>query len=146
MEATAIVRGRSGIHGLVRFLQRRDGVLVTARIEGLPGSGFFAFHIHEGPDCGGEGYADTGGHFNPAAVPHPDHAGDLPPLLSCHGRAFLSVVTDRFCVPEIVGRTVVIHGGPDDFLSQPAGNAGEKIACGLIRIHRQIRRNQGFLS
>ena len=131
-QAVADIRGEN-ICGTVRFLQRGDGVLVTAWISGLPHNGFFAFHIHEGPACGGEGFANTGGHFNPAGMPHPEHAGDLPPLLSAHGKAYLSVLTDRFCVEEVIGRTVVIHGGVDDFTSQPAGNAGTKIACGVIR-------------
>lgn len=61
------------------------------------------------------------------------HAGDLPPLLSCQGNAYLSVKTDRFSVNEIIGRTVVIHSNPDDFHTQPAGNAGKKIACGVIQ-------------
>lgn len=130
-QAIATVRGEN-IRGTVWFSQREDGVLVTAQIAGLPRDGFFAFHIHEGPGCGGEGFADTGAHFNPAGVPHPEHAGDLPPLLSGHGKAYLSVLTDRFCVEEVIGRTVVIHSGTDDFITQPAGNAGEKIACGVI--------------
>lgn len=132
LQAVADIRG-GGIRGTVWFSQQIDGVLVTAQIAGLPREGFFAFHIHEGPDCGGEGFADTGGHFNPAQVPHPEHAGDLPPLLSCNGRAYLSVLTSRFCVEEVMGRTVVIHSGTDDFKSQPAGNPGEKLACGVIR-------------
>ena len=132
LHAVADIYG-NGIKGTVWFSQQTDGVLVTAQIIGLPRGGFFAFHIHEGSNCGGEGFADTGGHFNPAQVPHPDHAGDLPPLLSCNGRAYLSVLTDRFCAEEVIGRTVVIHSGTDDFMSQPAGNPGEKLACGVIR-------------
>lgn len=135
-QAAAHVRGGSEypeLAGTVRFLQRGDGTLVTARIRGLPRDGFFAFHIHEGPDCGGKDFADTGAHYNPAGVPHPEHAGDLPPLLAGHGTAFLSVLTDRFCVEEVIGRTVVIHIAPDDFVTQPSGNSGMKIACGVIR-------------
>ena len=136
--AIARVRGDktySAIHGTVKFYPHRQGVLVTADIFGLPDSetGFFALHIHEGWDCGGQGFADTGGHYNPCDRPHPRHAGDLPPLLSCDGRAYLAVLTDRFSVEEILGRTVVIHSHPDDFKTQPAGDAGTKIACGVIR-------------
>ena len=96
-------------------------------------TGFFALHIHEGGDCGGTDFSDTGGHFNPEAQEHPRHAGDLPPLLSVGGHAFLSVETGRFTPCEVSGRTVVIHGSADDFHTQPAGNAGKKIACGVIR-------------
>ena len=119
------------LSGTVRFYELPDGVLVSARIEGLPSSnpgGFFAFHIHEGGSC-----AASGGHFNPTGTPHPMHAGDLPPLLSCGGMARMSVLTNRFRIRDILGRTVIIHGGTDDFRSQPAGDPGEKIACGVIR-------------
>lgn len=124
-----------GLHGTVRFFQRCDSVLVVADICGLPDSetGFFAFHIHEGGDCQGSGFPNTGGHYNPGDTGHPNHAGDLPPLLSANGKAYLAVVTGRFRVDDVMGRTVVIHGGPDDFTTQPAGNAGTKIACGIIR-------------
>lgn len=119
--------------GTVTFNQKPEGVLVTARISGLPRpSGFFALHIHEGPACSGQAFPATGSHYNPTQAPHPDHAGDLPPLLSCRGNAYLSVLSDRFNIRDILGRTVVIHSGPDDFRSQPAGNAGTKIACGVI--------------
>lgn len=123
------------LSGTVKFYPAKSGVLVVADIFGLPQdnpSGFFAFHIHEGTDCSGDGFADTGGHYNPAAVPHPRHAGDLPPLLRVRDRAFQAVWTDRFQVQEVIGHTAVIHSGPDDFVSQPAGNSGTKIACGVI--------------
>lgn len=123
------------IRGTVKFFQNCSNVLIVAEISGLPETetGFFAFHIHEGSDCCGNGFPNTGGHYNPCRRAHPKHAGDLPPLLSADGNAYLSVVTDRFNVNEVIGRTVVIHGKPDDFTTQPAGNAGTKIACGIIR-------------
>lgn len=122
------------LSGVVKFYRTRRGVVVAAEIFGLPKrEGFFAFHIHEGEACTGEAFADTKGHYNPSESPHPDHAGDLPPLLSAGGRACMTVLTDRFQIPEILGRTVVIHASPDDFHTQPAGNAGTKIACGVIR-------------
>ena len=124
----------SGPVGWVIFQPQGRRVLVTAQIRGLPDNetGFFALHIHEGAACSGEGFPMTGSHYNPTNAPHPRHAGDLPPLLSCGGEAYLQVLTDRFTVADITGRTVVIHNGADDFRSQPAGNAGEKIACGVI--------------
>lgn len=122
------------LRGTAKLYQKREGVLLTLAVSGLPReSGFFALHIHEGESCGGEGFADTLGHFNPEGAEHPDHAGDLPALLSSGGRAYLSVLTNRFRVADVIGRTVVIHGGADDYHSQPAGNAGKKIACGVIR-------------
>ncbi len=138
-DAVARIRGGAeapAVSGQVRFYQERGSVLVKADLSGLPQeseTGFFAMHIHEGGACTGENFSQTGGHYNPTGVPHPNHAGDLPPLLACGESAHLTVRTDRFRVEDIIGRTVVIHSGPDDFRSQPAGNAGNKIACGVIR-------------
>ena len=137
-DAVAIIKGSKSypnIRGQVRFYQRSSYVLVHAAIQGLPttNTGFFGFHIHEGSSCTGSDFADTRGHYNPAEAPHPSHAGDLPPLMYCNGNAYMSVATDRFNIADIFGRTVVIHSMPDDFHTQPAGNAGTKIACGVIR-------------
>ncbi len=137
--AVALVRGGGkapSINGKVSFEQKRGGVLVTASISGLPrgnGAGFFGFHIHSGKSCGGADFADTDGHFSKEWDIHPRHSGDLPPLLSDNGWAFMKVLTNRFTVSDVIGRTVVIHSGVDDFTSQPAGNAGTKIACGVIK-------------
>lgn len=121
------------LSGTVKFTQKSLGVLVEARISGLPADNdFFALHIHEGNSCRGREFSETGGHFNSGSTKHPYHAGDLPPLLSCKGSAYMKVLTDRFTVKDIIGRTVVIHSGPDDFKTQPSGAAGTKIACGII--------------
>lgn len=143
--ATAVLQGSGeypGIKGAVCFYQTGQGVLVTAEVTGLPIGGdscdtpIFAFHIHEGGRCTGNAadpFADVRTHYNPDECAHPYHAGDLPPLFGNNGYAFMAVLTDRFTVSEILGRTVVIHRDPDDFHTQPAGNAGVKIACGEIR-------------
>lgn len=136
--AIACMRGGNaypGLRGTVQFIPYGNNTLVIAEIKGLPATdtNFFAFHIHEGGDCSGVGFSDTGGHYNPEGLEHPRHAGDLPPLLSCRGSAYLTVLTDRFRVREAIGKTVVIHSQPDDFKTQPSGNAGSKIACGVIR-------------
>ena len=131
-----------GIRGRVIFRQQKNGVLVTADIYGLPtgetgcDSGVFGFHIHEGEDCGSNGqepFSNTKGHYNPGDCPHQYHAVDLPPLFENDGYAYMSFLTNRFTATEIIGRTVVIHLKPDDFHSQPSGNSGEKIACGVIK-------------
>jgi len=137
-DAIARVRGGSKyprLNGVVRFYQQQGGVLVAAEVTGLPktDTGFFGCHIHEGRDCGGRNFENTGSHFSSVSVGHPMHAGDLPPLLGNEGRASLQVLTNRFRVEDIIGRTVIIHSQPDDFHTQPSGNAGEKIACGVIR-------------
>lgn len=147
--AAAAVNGSaeySQIHGTVKFYQAGQGVLVVADILGLPaakgvcGNRIFAFHIHSGGACTGDDndpFADAGTHYNPHDCPHPDHAGDMPPLFGAGSRAFLAFFTNRFTVNEILGKTVIIHDGPDDFSTQPAGNAGNKIACGVIsRVRR----------
>ena len=137
-DAAAFVNGGAefpNTTGEVLFYQADSAVLVAANISNLPQtpSGFFAFHIHEGDSCSSEAFSSAKGHYNPTDTLHPNHAGDLPPLLFCAGRAHLSFLTDRFDLRDVIGRTVVIHSDPDDFHTQPAGNAGTKIACGLIR-------------
>lgn len=126
--------GRSNprLRGIVRFNQNCGGVLVTAEVTGLPRDGFYAFHIHEGESCAGVNYSESGAHYNPAGAAHPNHAGDLPPLLSHNGTAKMTVLTGRFRVDEIIGKTVIIHSDPDDFTTQPSGNPGKKLACGII--------------
>lgn len=143
-DAVADVRGSGKnprLGGTVRFYQTRYGTLVHAEVVGLPMANgacagrVFGFHIHEGDACRGNGndsFAAVGGHFNPDGCEHPYHAGDLPPLFGNHGYALSVFLTDRFTVEQVLGRTVIIHGGEDDFTSQPAGNAGQKIACGRI--------------
>lgn len=123
------------MHGQVRFYQQRCCVLVEATIHGLPATdtGFFGFHIHTGDSCTGTDFADTGSHYNPTEAPHPSHAGDLPPLMYCNKDAYLAVTTSRLRIKDILGRTVVIHSIADDFNTQPAGNSGTKIACGIIK-------------
>ena len=133
------------IRGLVKFYAspHREsamygGAIVEAEIFNLPApesggdSGFFGFHIHENGDCS-DNFSHAGSHFNPSGRPHPYHAGDLPPLLSSHGYAWTAFYDDRIQIEDISGRSVIIHRNADDFTSQPSGNAGEMIACGVIR-------------
>ena len=114
--------------------------LMVAEFRGLPydaahcAENIFAMHIHAGGSCAGDGgaFSAAGGHFDPSGCPHPAHAGDLPPLFSNRGYAFSAFYTERFSVQDIIGRTVIVHGRRDDFTSQPAGDAGSRIGCGLI--------------
>lgn len=131
-----------GINGNVYFETYKDGVIVTAEVDGLPhfkeccAGNVFAFHIHEGGSCTGneeDVFADVGMHYNPKNCLHPFHAGDLPPLFENNGYAYMSFFTNRFTLEEVIGKAVIIHDKPDDFHSQPSGNAGKKIACGIIR-------------
>ncbi|MBE6902989.1 MAG: superoxide dismutase family protein [Ruminococcaceae bacterium] len=143
--AVAFINGSEeypDIKGLVFFYQMREGVMVRAEIFGLPKEAevcdtpIFAFHIHSGSQCTGDEndfFADTKGHYNPKDCPHPYHAGDMPSLFSVNGKAVLAFLTDRFTVKEILEKAVVIHSSTDDFATQPSGNAGKKIACGVIK-------------
>lgn len=144
-QAVAWVQGNETypqLSGLVKFYATpHGGVLVEAEIFGLPNidemhsSDFYALHIHENGDCSAD-FTKTGDHYNPTNQLHSNHTGDLIPLMGNQGYAWISFYDKRFTVPEIVGRSVVIHGGKDDFTSQPSGNAGKKIACGVIVVER----------
>lgn len=148
--AMAKIRGSaefSSVAGNVYFYQTAIGVLVSVQVTGLPASEelcrnqFFAFHIHGGSTCTGDAFADAKTHYNPENCNHPAHAGDLLPILGNHGYAFSVFLTDRFSVDEIIGRTAVIHRNPDDFTTQPSGNAGTKIACGeIVRVRGRMLR------
>lgn len=123
--------------GEVLFSPYGRGSLVIVRLLGLPTPGFLGFHIHEKGDCSTGGdvpFAQAGGHYDPHGVNHPWHAGDLPPILSlADGVALSAVYTDRFRPADIIGRSVIVHGMTDDLHSQPAGNSGARIACGVIQ-------------
>ena len=150
--AVAVIRGSDeyrAIQGRVTFHQTPSGVLVSAQLFGLPTTddpckaGVFAFHIHGGGSCSGDAddpFQNARTHYNPGACPHPGHTGDLPPLFENRGYAYAVFLTDRFSVEEIIGKTVILHRDPDDFTTQPAGNAGKKIACGEI-VPNQERRS-----
>ncbi len=143
--AQAWIKGSAkypGIQGMAEFYQTDKGVLVVVEVDGLPaGTGacdspIFALHIHEGSQCSGnaeDAFANVGTHYNPSQCPHPYHAGDLPPLFASNDYALQIFLTKRFRAEEMIGKTIIIHSAPDDFTTQPSGNAGEKIACGEIR-------------
>lgn len=120
------------LKGTVSFYEMYGGTLVVANISNLPnGNSFHGFHIHAGDSCM---TMKEGGHYNPTNQPHPQHAGDMPPLLANNGMAFSAFYTNRFYPEDIVGKVVIIHANPDDFKTQPSGNPGTIIACGKIEI------------
>ncbi len=133
----------SEVAGTVRFMQTEKGVRVIADISGLT-PGEHGFHIHEFGDVTAPDGASAGGHFNPAHVPHgaPDaaqrHAGDLGNLKAdATGHATVDYVDAvlTFDGPaSIIGRGVVVHADPDDLKSQPSGNAGKRVATGVIGV------------
>lgn len=143
--AYATIQGSSQypeLHGIVRFYPVIDGVLVNAEIYGLPvenpicSNHIFGFHIHEGRSCSGtaeEPFADAGTHYNPGGCEHPAHAGDMPPLFATYdGFAWNAFLSDRFKWGDILGHTVIVHSMPDDFRTQPSGDSGMMIGCGVI--------------
>ena len=138
--ARAALRGSDanpGLTGEVLFSPYGRGTLVVVRALGLPSSQFLGLHIHEngGCDAGGDvPFSTAGGHYDPHQVQHPFHAGDLPPLfVSSDGLAVEAVYSDRFRPNQVIGRSVIVHGMADDFRSQPAGDSGMRIACGIIQ-------------
>lgn len=139
------IRGNSEypeLTGMGLFFRATKGTVVFIEVMNLPmehvqcGQDFFGFHIHEGNSCTGNAedeFADTGMHLNPNGCEHPQHMGDLPALLADRdGYAWMVFFTDKFTPEEVKGKTLVVHRRPDDFHSQPSGDAGEKIACGEI--------------
>lgn len=141
-EAMAWVRGGTAfpnISGLVKFYRTMyGGILVEAEVFNLPNivtpgsSGFYAMHIHEYGDCSGS-FSGAGAHYGAPGSLHPNHAGDMPPLLANQGYAWTAFYDKRFTIEDILGRAVIIHQNPDDFHTQPSGNSGPMIACGQIR-------------
>jgi Cu-Zn family superoxide dismutase len=142
-KATLEARSGSSVAGTVSFAPAGDRVRVEARVSGLT-PGEHGFHVHESGDCSAPDAMSAKGHFNPAAKPHGHHggaerhAGDMPNLVAdAGGNAVLVAELAQISLTEgangIVGRSVVIHADPDDYKSQPAGNAGKRVACGTIR-------------
>ena len=130
--------------GKVSFEQRSGRTLVTARITGLTPGAEHGFHVHEKGDCSSPDAASAGGHFNPGARAHGHHgsaerhAGDMPNLRAdAQGVATLTWDSEQLTVAagpaSVAERSVIVHRDADDHRSQPAGNSGPRIACGVIR-------------
>jgi len=129
--------------GSVHFAQAGDKVRITALAHGLA-PGAHGFNIHDKGDCSAPDAAGAGGHFNPFGKPHGDparpahHAGDLPMLVAgADGTARFEALMDGISLQNgpanILGRSVVIHARPDDFTTQPTGNSGPRVSCGVIK-------------
>lgn len=133
----------SAARGEVTFQQTGMAVRVAGRVSGLKPNAEHGFHVHEKGDCSSGDGMSTGGHFNPGGKGHGHHAGaerhagDMPNIKAdSYGNAEI-----RFDVPgltigsgaaDIVGKGLIVHRDPDDYKSQPAGNAGPRIACAVI--------------
>jgi Cu-Zn family superoxide dismutase len=134
----------STVRGTANFEQRGDKVRVSAYVSGLRPNSEFGFHIHETGDCSSGDGMSAKGHFNPFGKPHghpgsPErHGGDLPSLKSdANGNANYTADLDAVTVTSgpasIVSRGLIVHVQPDDFKTQPTGNAGARSACGVIQ-------------
>lgn len=139
------------IKGIVRFYQIPEGTWVCVEVTGLPEYqpadnnmqpiGPHGFHIHQFGSCEvglpNDPFQAAGGHWNPTNQPHGNHAGDFPVLFSNSGKAKMCFLTNKFEPEEAIGRSIIIHQNPDDYHSQPAGNAGKRLACGVIKAYKQ---------
>jgi Cu-Zn family superoxide dismutase len=134
-----------GFSGRVIFYQAGSQVRVVADVTGVSPPGNHGFHVHENGKCErdpGKDFATAGGHFNPAGTPHacPDaashHAGDLGNIvINADGTGHVDVTTSALSLSgasSVVGRAVILHAAPDDCTTQPTGNAGGRLACGVI--------------
>ena len=131
--------------GSVTFAQAGGKVRVSAQLTGLKPNAEHGFHVHEKGDCTSGDGMSAGGHFNPAGKPHGNyhvggerHVGDLPNVKSdANGNASATFETTGMTIgggaADIVGKGLIVHRDPDDYKSQPAGNAGPRLACAVIR-------------
>lgn len=146
--ATATLSARSGsnVAGALQVMPMGNGVHVTGVISGLTPNKAQAFHIHEKGDCSADDASSAGGHFNPTGQPHGNvqgsgahHLGDQTNLQADAGGSarvnahFAGVTLGDGGANDVMGKAIVVHADADDYTSQPAGNAGGRIACGVIR-------------
>ena len=129
--------------GTVTFTQDGDEVRVRATVSGLKPGAEHGFHVHEKGDCSSGDGMSTGGHYNPAGKPHgppgaEHHAGDMPSLKADdYGNANASFELKGVAIgkgpADLVGKGLIVHRDPDDYKTQPTGNAGPRIACAVIQ-------------
>jgi Cu-Zn family superoxide dismutase len=136
-------KGRS--IGTARLREAQGGVVVSVAVTGMS-PGLHAIHVHAVGRCEAPAFTSAGGHFNPAQKKHglksPEgpHAGDMPNMyVGKDGSGRFEVLTDQFTlgagdrsVFDSDGSALVIHAGVDDYTTDPAGNAGDRVACGVI--------------
>jgi Cu-Zn family superoxide dismutase len=143
--AVAEVKATQGntVAGKVEFRQSGSEVRVKVDLAGMAPNSEHGFHVHERGDCSAPDGMSAGGHFNPEGVAHgmyshpPHHAGDMPNLKAddkgeVHTSFEVTYLTVGSGGTDVVGRSVIVHRDPDDFRSQPAGNSGPRLACGVI--------------
>ncbi len=145
-KAGAALESRSGstVTGKVTFTQHGNKVAMKVVVNGLtPGN--HAIHLHDKGDCSAADAMSAGGHWNPSAEDHgkwahaPFHHGDIGNLVAnAKGKAELNMKSELWTLgdgksSDVVGRSVIVHAKEDDFTTQPTGNAGGRVACGVIQ-------------
>ena len=145
-QAAAILNpiGKGKVTGSVQMVAAEGmSVRITYNVKGLKKNQSHGIHIHEFGDCTSADGAAAGGHFNPTSAPHagPDaaakHMGDLGNLTANgKGEATGEILVAGTNLHLLVGRSLIVHAGPDDLTSQPAGNSGDRVACGVIGVTR----------
>ncbi len=135
----------SSVRGLIAFHAMDGHLMVHAQLSGLQSGAEQGFHVHEIGSCASTDGSSAGGHFNPDAQPHgpqaaAHHAGDLPALKadangSVDQKFTLTGPTLADGAMSLVGRSVIVHAQADDYVTQPTGNAGARVACGVIAAH-----------
>lgn len=135
----------NGVSGTLTLKAEGDGVRLTGSVTGLEPNSTHGFHVHEKGDCSAPDASSAGGHYNPTSKPHGDpkgsehHLGDMTNIVAdASGTAKLDLKLDDVTLRsgaanDLVGKAVIVHGGPDDYKSQPAGNSGPRIACAIIK-------------
>ena len=144
--ATANLQSTRGntASGTVRFVQTGDKVQVTGEVKGLKPGAEHGFHVHEKGDCSSGDGMSTGGHFNPTGTAHGQHGhgthhvGDLPSLMAdAQGVAKVNFTSTTLTLKpgttSIMDKGLIVHRDPDDYKTQPTGNSGPRVACGVIR-------------
>lgn len=135
------------LQGYIVFTDVPYGTDVYVEVSGLPAYqpasgnqqpiGPFGFHLHDKGSCDvgdpKDPFQSAGSHWNPTDQPHGNHVGDFPSLFSNDGYARMNFFTNKFQAADVIGKTVIIHQNPDDYRSQPAGNSGKRLACGIIQ-------------
>jgi Cu-Zn family superoxide dismutase len=147
-QAVANLAAASGslVSGKITATPMGDGVHLTGTVGGLAPNSSHGFHVHEKGDCSAADASSAGPHFNPAATAHgkaetgTHHAGDMDNVVAnADGVVAVNVHVKGVTLGggaanDIAGRALVVHAAPDDYTSQPAGNAGARVACGVIKV------------
>lgn len=137
----------SGVSGELVFDPDAGALRLHGEIRGLAAGVPHGFHLHETGDCSAPDATSAGGHFNPGNAPHgdrqtsaPHHAGDMPNLMpGTDGVALVDQRLEGLQIDgggqyDVVGRALIVHAQPDDYATQPTGNAGARIACGVVEL------------